>query len=75
MRTIEVAENSIDTILEDLLQRSPNNYTEYENTVKDILSDIKENKDEAVFRYTKQFDKADITSANVEVTEAEIAQA
>ena len=75
MRTVEITENAIETILEDLLQRSPNNYTEYENTVKDILADVKEHKDEAVFRYTKQFDKADITAANVEVTEEEIAEA
>lgn len=72
MRTVEVTKESIDGILEDLLQRSPNNYTEYEATVKDILADVKENKDQAVFGYTKKFDKADITAANVEVTEEEI---
>lgn len=72
MRTVKVEKGTIDTILEDLLKRSPNQYTQYENTVKDILANVKENKDEAVFGYTKQFDKADITAANVEVTEEEI---
>ncbi len=75
MRTLEVKEGSIEGILEDLLKRSPNNYTEYEATVKEILDDVKEKKDEAVFAYTKKFDKADISAANVEVTEAEIAEA
>ena len=72
MRTIEVTKESIDGILEDLLKRSPNNYTEYEATVKDILADVKENKDQAVFSYTKKFDKAEITAASIEVTEEEI---
>lgn len=75
MRTVEVNENSIDTILEDLLKRSPNNYGEYEETVKNILADVKDNKDEAIFRYTKQFDKADINADNIEVTQEEIAEA
>ena len=34
MRTVEIKEGAIDGILEDLLKRSPNNYTEYESTVK-----------------------------------------
>lgn len=75
MRIIEVNENAVEGILEDLLKRSPNQYTEYENTVKEILENVRSKKDEAVFSYTKQFDKADITSANVEVTEEEIKEA
>lgn len=75
MRTVEVKEGAIDGILEDLLKRSPNNYTEYESTVKNILADVKENRDTALFAYTKKFDKAELTAANVEVTEAEIEEA
>lgn len=75
MRTVEVKEGAIDGILEDLLKRSPNNYTEYESTVKNILADVKENQDTALFAYTKKFDKAELTAANVEVTEAEIEEA
>ena len=75
MRIIEVNENAVEGILEDLLKRSPNQYTEYENTVKEILENVRSKKDEAVFSYTKQFDKADITSTNVEVTEEEIKEA
>jgi len=72
MKTIEINKSSIANILEDLLQRSPNNYEEYEQTVKDILNDVKVNKDEAVFKYTQKFDKADIHAENIRVTKAEI---
>lgn len=75
MKTIEINKDSIANIMEDLLQRSPNNYEGYEEVVKDILDDIKENKDEAVFKYTKKFDKADIDAANIRVTKEEIAAA
>lgn len=75
MRTVEIKEGAIDGILEDLLKRSPNNYTEYESTVKEILSDVRENRDKAVFSYTKKFDKAELTADNIEVTEQEIEEA
>ncbi|MDD5949887.1 MAG: histidinol dehydrogenase [Lachnospiraceae bacterium] len=75
MRTVEIKEGAIDGILEDLLKRSPNNYTEYESTVKEILSDVRENRDQAVFSYTKKFDKAELTADNIEVTEQEIEEA
>ncbi|HOO61386.1 MAG TPA: histidinol dehydrogenase [Bacillota bacterium] len=45
------------------------------DTVSGILSDIRTRKDEAVFEYTKRFDKADINAQNVRVTEKEIADA
>lgn len=75
MRIIEVNEGAVEGILEDLLKRSPNQYSEYENTVKEILENVRNKKDEAVFSYTKQFDKADINAANVEVTDEEMEEA
>ena len=33
-------------------KRSPNNYTEYESTVNDIINNVKKNRDKAVFEYT-----------------------
>ena len=61
--------------LEDLLQRSPNQYTQYESRVLEILEHVKNEKDQAVFDYTKQFDGADITADTITVTKEEIAQA
>lgn len=62
-------------LLEDLLQRSPNQYTQYESRVLKILEHVKNEKDQAVFDYTKQFDGADITADTITVTKEEIAQA
>ena len=62
-------------LLEDLLQRSPSQYTQYESRVLEILEHVKNEKDQAVFDYTKQFDGVDITADTITVTKEEIAQA
>lgn len=75
MRIIPLTEESKKNILEDLLKRSPNNYDQYQETVNEILGQVKTGGDEAVFQYTKKFDKADITAENLYVTEEEIKEA
>lgn len=75
MRIIKLDEQSKQNILEDLLKRSPNSYGEYQDTVQAILDDVKARKDEAVFEYTKKFDKADINASNIVVTDEEIEEA
>ena len=60
MRILKLTKDSQKNILESLLKRSPNNYTEYESTVNEIINNVKENRDKAVFEYTKKFDKADV---------------
>ena len=62
-------------LLEDLLKRSPNSYGKYEASVKEILDNVQNRRDEAVFAYTKQFDGADINASNIQVTEEEIKEA
>ena len=62
-------------LLEDLLKRSPNSYGKYEASVKEILENVQNRRDEAVFAYTKQFDGADINASNIQVTEEEIKEA
>jgi histidinol dehydrogenase len=62
-------------LLANLLKRSPNNYGEYEGRVNDIIQNVREKKDEAIFDYTKRFDGADISAANIRVTEEEIKEA
>ncbi len=62
-------------LLEDLLKRSPNNYGEYERGVSEILSAVKAEGDQALFAYTKKFDRADIDASNIRVTEEEIGEA
>ena len=75
MKIIKLTNESKKNILENLLKRSPNNYGKFEAAVNDILADIKENGDKALFEYTKKFDKADINESNVIVTPAEIEKA
>ena len=75
MRIIKLDENAKQNILDNLLKRSPNNYAEYTDTVNEILNNVKEKKDEAVFGYTKQFDGADIDSSNVLVSAEELEEA
>ena len=75
MRTLKLTRETISRILTDLLKRSPNNYTQYESSVNEIIANVRENRDRAVFEYTEKFDGAHLTAENVEVTEAEIAEA
>lgn len=75
MRIIKLDESSKKNILNDLLKRSPNNYDNFADSVNAILANVKENGDKALFRYTKNFDKADINASNIKVTEEEIKEA
>ena len=75
MRILKLTSESKKNILENLLKRSPNSYGEYESAVNDILSNVKTDGDKALFQYTKDFDKADINSSNVVVTQEEIDEA
>ena len=75
MRIVELNENTKNDILNNLLKRSPSNYGKFEDAVAEILLNVKVKKDEAVFSYTKQFDKANINADNILVTKEEIAAA
>ena len=75
MRIIHQTMEEKENFFKNLLKRSPDNYGKYEDTVKAIIADIKERRDEALFEYTAKFDKADINAANIEVTDAEIEEA
>ena len=75
MRTVRLTKESTKDILENLLKRSPNNYGKFEAAVADILANVKEKGDEALFSYTKEFDKVEVTPETIRVTEAEIEEA
>ncbi len=75
MRIVKLTEESKENLLESLLKRSPNNYGEYEGRVNDIVNDVRVRKDEAIFEYTKKFDKADINADNILVTKEELEEA
>ena len=75
MKIERLTAESRKNLLEDLLKRSPNQYGQYEERVQAILDRVKEEKDQALFAYTEQFDHAKITAENIKVTEAEIQEA
>ena len=75
MRTVRLTKESTKDILENLLKRSPNNYGKVEAAVADILANVKEKGDEALFSYTKEFDKVEVTPETIRVTEEEIEEA
>ena len=75
MRQLQLNSETKQDILQNLLKRSPNHYTEYESRVAAMVAEVREKKDVAVFHYTKQLDGADITADNVKVTDEEIKKA
>ena len=75
MKIERLTAESRKNLLEDLLKRSPNQYGQYEERVQVILNRVKEEKDQALFAYTEQFDHAKITAENIQVTEEEIQEA
>ncbi len=75
MRTVQLNEDSIKDILDNLIKRSPNRFTEQEQAVNEILQNIRTNGDSALFEYTKKFDGVDINADTVKVTPQEIEEA
>jgi len=75
MRIVALTEDTKQNVMNDLLKRSPNNYSQYESTVNEIIENVKANKDKAVLEYTKKFDKFELTAENIKVTREEIDEA
>lgn len=72
MRIVKLSGETKKSILEDLLKRSPNQYCEYEDTVHEIISEVKQRGDAALFDYTLKFDKYPLNEKNIQVTREEI---
>ncbi|MGO5160023.1 MULTISPECIES: histidinol dehydrogenase [unclassified Bilifractor] len=72
MKIVELSEENKKEVQKNILQRSPSTFGTQEATVRSIIEDIKARGDEAVFEYTKKFDRAEITGSNFQVTEEEI---
>lgn len=75
MKTIKLTAETQKDLLNTLLKRSPNNYGEYEAAVAEIVNNVREKGNEAVFEYTKKWDKWEIDADNIRVTDAEIEEA
>ncbi len=75
MRILALNKENISNVLDELIKRSPNHYGSYEQIVDDIVTDVKENGNKALFAYTEKFDKFVLSSENIRVTEEEIEEA
>lgn len=75
MRIVNLNQETKCDILNNLLKRSPNHYEEFAGRVDEIIKQVREKKDSALFEYTKKFDGAEITAENIRVTENEIQEA
>ena len=75
MQILELGEEVFGSILTNMLKRSPDSYPREEAIVADIIKNVRERGDEAIFEYTKNFDKADICAGNFIVTPEEEAEA
>ena len=75
MRIEKLDQNTKKDLLEKLLKRSPTSYGSYEQSVREILDDVRERRDQALFEYTEKFDGARISADNILVTEEEIREA
>ncbi|MBE5892301.1 MAG: histidinol dehydrogenase [Lachnospiraceae bacterium] len=75
MKIIQLTNDTKKDILESLLKRSPNNYTQYEAAVNDIIENVRKEGDKAVFDYTQRFDGFRLNPENIKVTRAEIEEA
>ncbi len=72
MRIVTWDNNIENKILSDLKKRSPVNFPEQEERVREILTDVRLRGDAAVFDYTAAFDGADLSAENMEVTREEM---
>ena len=75
MKIVKLTKETKNDLLESLLKRSPNNYGQYESVVNEIIENVKENRNQALFDYTLKFDKCTITEENFVVSDAEFEEA
>ena len=75
MRIVSLTKQSQEELLELLKWRNPASYTSQQAAVDDIIANVREKKDEAVFHYEKQFDHCELSRESFRVTRKEIEEA
>ncbi len=72
MKIMKLTKDSRREALEALLGRSPSGYSEYEQTVRGIIDDVRARGDAAVFELEEKFDKCVLTKDTIRVSREEI---
>ncbi len=75
MRIVELNELSKRDLMEKLLKRSPSSYPIEEKAVSEILGNVREKGDEALFSYTEKFDHVSLNKDSIRVSGDEIEKA
>lgn len=75
MRIVSLTKQSQEELLELLKERNPASYTSQQAAVDDIIANVREKKDEAVFFYEKQFDHCELSRESLRVSKEEIEEA
>lgn len=72
MKITILNEENQNALKETLAKRSTNSFGDIEKKVADIINNVRENGDQALFEYSKQFDHFELNESNIRVTEEEI---
>ncbi|MBQ9867960.1 MAG: histidinol dehydrogenase [Lachnospiraceae bacterium] len=75
MRIIELNEENKELFKKVLESRSSGRFPEIEKTVDEIIANVRENGDKALFEYSLKFDKFALNATNIRVSEEEIDEA
>lgn len=75
MRIVSLTKQSQEELLELLKERNPASYTSQQAAVDDIIANVREKKDEAIFLYEKQFDHCELSRESLRVSKEEIEEA
>lgn len=72
MKKLRLNEETKKDILSKLLKRSPENFGDFEEKVKDIIANVRLSGDKAIFDYAREFDGAELSDSNFKVTQEEL---
>ena len=75
MKILRLNKDTERLLADELKKRSPGRMKKYEEAVDEIISNVRENGDKAVFEYTKRFDGFDVNEKNIIVSDDEISKA
>ena len=75
LKKIDLCGSKIEQIKNILDERSQKDLNQYRETARNILADIKERGDSALFEYTSRFDQVDLNKETVKVSSKEIKKA
>jgi histidinol dehydrogenase len=75
IKIIDVRNGGDKELYENLVKRSQVDLSDVQKKVEDIIKNIRENGDSAVFEYTRMFDKVELNCNNIKVSKTEIEEA